>query len=350
MSPPVGRSGLTSSKKPGPSSAYQPRPLMSGMTTMLPDEPSSKGTAPKPRPSGYIPVPSSNPKIITADMEKISRSSSKERHAPSFSGQGRPAMTPSINKIPQAVSSFQQPPTTVPLGPFSGLSAGKKTVNFPEILEESIPELPNASDLPLPKLKDGKQRSIAVSTLSRHLLKGGEKSSPPEHRDKDHPKASLENATKPKFKSEDADEANGETTSHAESPSGLKSPPSVSRSRVPSPETITVDQKPSLEPEPRSKSDDAEEFDAHPSTPSGSESGSKGPPPNPHTTAPSPRVIYVGPGPSIRQETGSLSHTGKHRQPRAPSTLKSFSGANPRSRMSSFSAAGHTQPGKPYNC
>ncbi|KZL84899.1 hypothetical protein CI238_09635 [Colletotrichum incanum] len=356
MPPPIDRSGtypaqpqptftLPPKSKPPPS--FQPGPVKSGMTAMLPGGPLRTGTVPTPRPSGNIPTPPPDPNIITADREKTSRSSSKSKHSPDFSGQGRPGMVPSINKTPRATSSFQHPPTTVLAAPFSGLPGGKKTVKFPEVLEQSIPELPNESDLPSPKHKGGKQKSIPIppSPRQNHSLKGGEKSTPSELRGDDHPKPPLEGSTEPTSKSENADEANGQTSSPVKSPSGLKSPPSGSQSRVPSPEIINVDEEAPLEgvTEPISKCDDAKKVDAQPNTPASPRSGSKSTPSSPHTTAPSPTVIDVNPGPPIRQDSGSLSHTVKHSKPRAPNTLKSFFEGKSRSRRSSFSVSGRAQ-------
>ncbi|OBR16417.1 hypothetical protein CH63R_01597 [Colletotrichum higginsianum IMI 349063] len=360
--PPIDRSGVypaqphpnfTLPSRSKPPSTFQPGPLKSGVTAMPRGGPLRAGTAPTPRPSVYIPIPPPphRPKIVTADPGRISGSSSKIKHAPGFPGHGRPGMISSIGNTPRVPTSFQQPPKPVLPAPFSGLHGEKKTVKFPDVLEESIPELPIESDLPSPEHKKGSKKSTPIppSPGQKSHSNGGGKSTSPELQDDDHPKLPDEPAeTTPK--SEVADEANVQTSSPVESPSGMKSPATGSRSRVPSPEIINVDQEPQLEglADPVSKSDDVEKVNAQPSTSASPRSGSQSPPSGAHPITQSPTVINVNPEPPIHQDSGSVSHTVKHSKPRAPNTLKSFLEGKPRSRRSSFSVASHAQTGKNY--
>lgn len=363
--PPIDRSGVypaqpqpnfTLPSRSKPPSTFQPGPFKSGVTAMPRGGSLRTGTAPTPRPSVYIPIPppSHRPKIVTADPGRISGSSSKIKHAPGFPGHGRPGMTSSIGNTPRVPTSFQQPPKPVLPAPFSGLHGEKKTVKFPDVLEESIPELPIESDLPSPEQKKGSKKSTPIpqSPGKNNHSDGGGKSNSPELQDDDHPKLPDEpdEPAEPTPKSEVADEANVQTSSPVESPSGMKNPATGSRSRVPSPEIINVDQEPPLEglADPVSKSDDAEKVSAQPSTPASPRSGSQSPPSGAHPITQSPTVINVNPEPPIHQDSGSVSHTVKHSKPRAPNTLKSFLEGKPRSRRSSFSVASHAQTGKNY--
>ncbi|TQN69992.1 hypothetical protein CSHISOI_05500 [Colletotrichum shisoi] len=337
-----------------PPSTFQSGPLKSGVTAMPRGEPLRTGTAPKPKPSVYVPIPPPPhpPKIVTADPGRISGSSSKIKHAPGFPGPGLPGMISSFGHTPLVKTSFQQPPTPVLPAPFSGLPGEKKTVKFPDVLEESIPEVPNESDLPSPEHKKGSQKSIPIPPLpgqKKHSNDEG-KSTSPELRDDDHPKLPEEPAESTP-KSEVADAANGQTSSPVKSPSGMKSPATGSRSRVPSPEIINVGQEPPLEglAEPVSISGDAEKVNTHPSTPASPRSGSQSPRSGPHPITQSPTVIDVNPEPPIHQDSGSVSHAVKHSKPRAPNTLKSFLEGKPRSRRSSFTVASHAQTGKTYS-
>ncbi|KAK2059739.1 hypothetical protein LY76DRAFT_635082 [Colletotrichum caudatum] len=248
---------------------------------------------------------------------------------------------------PRPPPTYSRPPSAPVLpAPFNGLHGEKKTVKFPDVLEEPIPELPTESDLPSTGHTKGNKKSTLIPPSPRQdqHSNGGVRPTSPEFQDEDHPKITEKPAEHtPKFKV--ANEANGQTSSPVESPSGMKSPVTGSRSGVPSPEIINVDQEPPLEElnEPVTKSDDAEKVNVQPSTPAGHQSGSNVSHSGAHPMTKSPIVIEVNPELPIHQESGSVSHTSKHSKPRAPNAFKSFSEGKPRSRRSGFSVASHTQ-------
>ncbi|KAK1561423.1 uncharacterized protein LY79DRAFT_220261 [Colletotrichum navitas] len=321
---------------------------------MLRGGPLRISTAPTTRPSVYTPIPPPpyRPKIITTDPEGISGSSSKIKHAPGFPGHGRLGMISSIGNTARVTTSFQQPPAPVQSAPFSGSHGEKKTVKFPDVLEESIPELPTESDPPSPEHTRGNKKSTLIppSPRQNRHSNGGLKSTSPEFQDEDHPRT-PEKPAESTPKSKVADEANGQTSSPVESPSGMKGPATGSQSSVPSPDIINIDQEPPLEglDEPVPKPDDAEKVNVQPSTPASHRSGSNSPYSGARPMTQSPTVIEVNPKPPIHQESRSVSHTVKRSKPRASNTLKSFLEGKPRSRRSSFSAASHAQTGKTYN-
>ncbi|WDK18653.1 hypothetical protein CGRA01v4_09938 [Colletotrichum graminicola] len=299
-------------------STFQSGPLKEGVTAMPRGSPLRTSTAPTTKPSVYIPIPppAHRPKIVIADPEIISGSSSNIKHAPGFPGQGRQGNISSIGNTAQA-TSFRQPTAPVLPAPFNGLHREKKTVKFPDV--------PTESDLPSPEHTTGNKKSTLIQPSPRqnHQSNGGVKSTSPELQDEDQPEI-PERPAESTPKSNVAEHANGQTSSPVESPSGMKSPATGPQSRVPSPEIINVDQEPPLEElnEPVTKYDDAEKVNVQPSPPTSHRSGSNISHSGAHPMTQSPTVIEVDPEPPMHQKSGSISHTAKHSKPRAPNTSK----------------------------
>ncbi|EXF84565.1 hypothetical protein CFIO01_04733 [Colletotrichum fioriniae PJ7] len=324
----------TLSQKTKPSHTPRSGPMTAGMTATLPVGHPSAGTTSKPRPSGNIQDPYNDPNIVIAGVDNIPNPNINS-HMSRSSVQGRPRMVSSTNKIPRATSSFQEPPTPVLPGPFTGNLRKKKQVDFQPIVEESIPKVPTEGGPPSNSLKHEKESSV----------KGRKKSTISEDRSKSHPKPPLEVLIEPEVKFKDADETYKEANSPAKSTSGVKSPLSRTQSRVQSPEIIGIDgrQPPYVVNGPASKSDSAEEVNYH--GPAAPAEDAKSSPPSPDPKAPSPAVINVNPGPPPPRASSTLGHSGNHIKSRDHSKLKSFLEGRPGSRRPSFSVPGPAHTG-----
>ncbi|KXH63470.1 hypothetical protein CNYM01_05424 [Colletotrichum nymphaeae SA-01] len=312
-------------------SPHVPRsgPVNTGMTTALPVGHPSAGTTSKPRHSGNIQDPAYDSNTANAVENNIPESRIN-RHASGSSVQGRPGMISSINKIPRATSSFQEPPIPVLPGPFTGNLKKKKQVEFQQIIEEPIPEGATERSSPSNSLEYEKQSSV----------KGRKRSSIPENQHKIRPKAPLEDPIKPEVKSKDAHETHTQADSPVKSTPGVKSPPSRTHSRVPSPGTIGIDEQhqPDLVNETASESDPTQKVNDH--NPVAPAEDSKSTPPIPDPKAQLPEVINVNPGPVPPRASSTLGHTVNPIKSRDHSKLKSFLEGRPGSRRPSLSVPG----------
>ncbi|KAL0765563.1 hypothetical protein CaCOL14_011787 [Colletotrichum acutatum] len=315
------------------------RSSYAGMKATLPVGHPSAGTTSKHRSSGNIQDPAYGPNIANTSADNIPESRLNS-HVSRSSAQGRPGMVASINKIPRATSSFQEPPTPVLPGPFTGNLRKKKQVEFQQIIEEPIPEVPPERGSP-----ERGSPSNSPKHEKQSFVKGRGKHTIPENQDKKYPKPPIEVLIEPGVKLKDADETHSQANSPVKATSGVKSTASRIQSRVPSPETIGIDKKhsPDVVNEPASKSEPAQEVNDH--NPVAPAEDSKSSPPSPDPKAQSPSVINVNPGPAPPRASSTLDHTDNHIRPRDHSKLKSFFEGRPGSRRPSLSVPGPAHTG-----